>query len=425
ELGDIIRFGMKNIGTVRAVNFQPVSLVGRMPDKLRRRQRITIPGAIKRIEEQTDGQIGREHWFPVPCAKQITDFIEAVKQEPKYRLSIHFACGMATYAFKDGEKMVALPEFFDIEGFFEYLAELTKEINNSKMRKVRVPWTLAKLAWNIRKYVDNDKKPKELKFVRMLTGAVQGGNYHGLADLHKNSLFIGMMHFQDPHNWDIDRIHKCDIHYASPDGRVLPFCTFNVIPALYRDKIQRKFSIPSEEWEKKTGKKIAGFKYHRKLTPEQMKEIKTVYDTCRKHMTKITPEADWGDEDAETIASQGAARTNEPVIAGAAKFGAAKYIDNSQDAPKVNLMGGCGSCSTTPMTENGIISYGPSESDSHEHGNGEGCCSSPAPNENAHKNGNGKKINIIQDDDHSEEGHGGCGSGGCGCGRSESGGGCC
>src|SRR3989344_7793540 len=278
ELGDIIRFGMKNIGTVRAVNFQPVSLVGRMPDRLRKKQRITIPGAIKRIEEQTDGQIGKEHWFPVPCAKQITDFIEAIKEEPKYRLSIHFACGMATYAFKSGNRIVTLPEFFDVEGFFEYLAELTKEINNSKMKSIRKPWTLAKLAYNIRKYVDNEKKPKELKFVKMLTGAMRGGNYHGLADLHHNSLFIGMMHFQDPHNWDIDRIHKCDIHYASPDGRVLPFCTFNVIPALYRDKIQRKFSIPASEWEKKTGKKLMDDKHHRKFTPEQMKEIKTVYD---------------------------------------------------------------------------------------------------------------------------------------------------
>ncbi len=301
ELGDIIRFGFGNIDTIRSVNFQPVSLVGRMPNKLRRKQRITIPSAIKKIEEQTDGQIGREHWFPVPCAKQVTDFVEAIKEEPKYRLSVHFACGMATYVFKDGDRMVALPEFFDIEGFFEYLGELTRELNSSSHKSFKKPIVLMKLMKNIGKYVNGEKKPKELKFVRMLGSAVSGTNYHGLADFHKNSLFVGMMHFQDPYNWDIDRVHKCDIHYATPDGRVLPFCTFNVIPALYRDKVQRKFSIPPEEWERKTGKKLADDKYHRKLTKEQMLQIKQNYDQYRKYKEKREMWTDWGEEEPMVI----------------------------------------------------------------------------------------------------------------------------
>ncbi len=335
ELGDIIRFGMGNLDVVRSVNFQPVSLVGRMPDSLRRKQRITIPGAIKRIEEQTDGQIGREHWFPVPCAKQVTDFVEALKQEPKYRLSIHFACGMATYAFKDGDRMVALPAFFDIEGFFDYLSELTREINASRHKTLRKPYVIGKLLLNMRKYIDNSKKPKDLKFMRMLAGAMTGTNYHGLADFHHNSLFVGMMHFQDPNNWDIDRIHKCDIHYATPDGRILPFCTFNVIPELYRDRIQRKFSIPAAEWEKKTGKKLTDDKHHRRLTPEEMRKIVDNYNRYRKYTSKPQLEPDWGQEAAEEEQKELAARHSEALIpvenvistlTGAAKFGAAKSV---------------------------------------------------------------------------------------------------
>ncbi len=325
ELGDIIRFGAGNIDTIRSVNFQPVSLVGRMPDQLRKRQRITIPGAIKRIEEQTDGQIGREDFFPVPCAKQVTDFVEALKDEPKYRLSIHFACGMATYVFKEGSgpdmKLIPITRFFDVDGFFDYLGDLTKEINSAKYKKMRKSWVIAKLMWNIRKFVDEEHKPKNLKFVRMLTGAMQGGNYHGLADFHKNSLFIGMMHFQDPFNWDIDRIHKCDIHYATPDGRVIPFCTFNVIPELYRDRIQRKFSIPFSEWEKKTGKKVENDKFHRNLTKEQMLAIKSNYDKYRKFKTRQYFEADWGDEQVANEEPQ----LVMPFVAGAGKSGVSQH----------------------------------------------------------------------------------------------------
>lgn len=286
ELGDIIRFAVGHIDTVRSVNFQPVSLVGRMPDKLRQKQRITIPDAIKKIEEQTDGQIGREHWFPVPCAKKVTDFIEALRSRPQYRLSTHFACGMATYVFKDGERIVSLPDFFNVNGFFEYLTDLTGELN-SGFKQIRRPVVLAKLAMNINRYIDDEKKPKDMKFREALINAIQGKNYRGLIDFHKNALFLGMMHFQDPYNWDIDRIHKCDIHYAVPDGRVLPFCTFNVIPGLYRDLVQRKYSIPAEEWEKKTGKRLVDDRHTRALTKEQTDAITKNYNQFRSNLVQI------------------------------------------------------------------------------------------------------------------------------------------
>ena len=133
-----------------------------MPDKLRMEQRITIPGVIKRIEEQTNGEVGKEYWFPIPCAKQVTDFVEAIKQKPKYRLSVHFSCGMATYVFKDGEKMVPLPKFFDVEGFFNYLGELTKEVTNARHKKIKTAYIMTKLLKNISKYVDDAQKPQDL-----------------------------------------------------------------------------------------------------------------------------------------------------------------------------------------------------------------------------------------------------------------------
>ncbi len=47
ELGAMMNFALNNLDIVRAVNFQPVSLVGRMPTGQREKQRITIPGRDK------------------------------------------------------------------------------------------------------------------------------------------------------------------------------------------------------------------------------------------------------------------------------------------------------------------------------------------------------------------------------------------
>jgi uncharacterized radical SAM superfamily Fe-S cluster-containing enzyme len=52
------------------------------------------------------------------------------------------------------------------------------------------------------------------------------------------------MHFMDPFNFDQDRVRRCVIHYAVPDGRVIPFCSMN---AIYREDIEKKFSKPLTE----------------------------------------------------------------------------------------------------------------------------------------------------------------------------------
>ena len=55
---------------------------------------------------------------------------------------------------------------------------------------------------------------------------------------------------------DEERLQRYDIHYLTPDLRIIPFCSFNVIPEWYRDKIQQKYGLPIEAWEAKNGKKL-------------------------------------------------------------------------------------------------------------------------------------------------------------------------
>jgi len=50
-----------------------------MPTEERQRYRITIPDSIKRIEEQTNGEVSRWDWYPVPCTVIFSRFIEALK----------------------------------------------------------------------------------------------------------------------------------------------------------------------------------------------------------------------------------------------------------------------------------------------------------------------------------------------------------
>ncbi len=270
ELGKMLNFGLNHNDIIRGVNFQPVSLVGRMPDKLREKQRITIPGVIKRIEEQTHGIIKKEDFFSIPSAGPVTELVEAFTGKPQYRLSMHFACGMASYLVKgDDDRVVPLPEFVDVDGLFEYLDEKAKELREGKNRV----WVGIKILSKLGSFIEKRKQPKGFNLKKLLITALVKHNYHALGELHHRTLFIGMMHFQDPYNYDVERVERCGIHYALPDGRIVPFCTFNVLPEIYRDKVQAQFSIPQKEWEKKTGQKLMDSKYVRDAKKLESGEI--------------------------------------------------------------------------------------------------------------------------------------------------------
>jgi uncharacterized radical SAM superfamily Fe-S cluster-containing enzyme len=277
QLGDILRFGFRNNDVVRSVNFQPVSLVGKMPQEDREKHRITIPDAIKGIEEQTNGEVTEDDFYPVPTLANFTRFVEGLTGKAEYDLSTHFACGMATYIFNDDGKMIPLPKFFDVDGFLEYVGEKADELEAGKSRHL----VGAKMLVKFRTFMDKKKAPKGFNLAKILYNALMKHDYGALGEFHHKSLFVGMMHFQDLYNYDIERVKRCCIHYAMTDGRIIPFCAFNVIPEWYRDADQKNQGISIEEWEKSTGLKLRDDLYMRDAKKLEASELyKKTYGTA-------------------------------------------------------------------------------------------------------------------------------------------------
>jgi len=268
EIGDILKFGFRNMDVVRGVNYQPVSLVGRMPRKEREKFRITIPDTIEKIEEQTNGEISKDDFYPVPSVRAITDFVESIVKKPQYSLSTHFACGMATYVFQKDGKMIPITRFVDVEGLFEYLGEKAKELREGKSRYV----VGAKMLYKLNSFIDKRRSPEGFSLAKIIYNALMKHDYRALGVFHHKSLFIGMMHFQDLYNYDINRVRRCSIHYLTPEA-VIPFCAFNVIPEWYRDRVQNKYGISFKKWESMTGKRLKEEAYKRNVEKLRSSEI--------------------------------------------------------------------------------------------------------------------------------------------------------
>jgi uncharacterized radical SAM superfamily Fe-S cluster-containing enzyme len=123
----------------------------------------------------------------------------------------------------------------------------------------------AQTLWKLKSFINTAKQPKNLDLAKILFDVLVNKNYKALSVFHHTTLFLGMMHFMDLYNYDIDRVEKCCIHYVTPDNKVIPFCAFNVLPELYRDKIQKKYGEHILEWERRTGKRLKDDLYKRQL----------------------------------------------------------------------------------------------------------------------------------------------------------------
>ncbi len=278
ELGDIIRFAALNMDIVRAVNFQPVSLTGMIKRAEREKLRITIYDTVKIIEEQTNGQITVNDWYPVPTSVPVSVFAEALAGRFKFEMANHPECGVGTYVYvrrRDGDlEFIPIPRMIDVEGFMEYLREKAEELKSGK-HKLLVG---TKILLNILKdFIKWGEVPSELKrsLPKLLLEIFTKQSYEALGKWHYKFLFLGMMHFMDLYNYDVERVMRCNIHYLMPDGRVVPFCTFNVLSDVYRDYVQKKYMFTLEEWRRMKGEHTLGEAIKYRRSKELIKRMMT------------------------------------------------------------------------------------------------------------------------------------------------------
>jgi uncharacterized radical SAM superfamily Fe-S cluster-containing enzyme len=104
----------------------------------------------------------------------------------------------------------------------------------------------------LRKHFSAKKAPEGLTFMKFIRTLYEltGNKYErDESKIGKNTyrtIMIGGMHFMDAYNYDVQRVQRCVVHYAAPNGRIYPFCSYNSGP-VYREQIEREFSVPYDK----------------------------------------------------------------------------------------------------------------------------------------------------------------------------------
>jgi uncharacterized radical SAM superfamily Fe-S cluster-containing enzyme len=244
ELGEIIRFAADNISVIRGVNFQPVAFTGAASDDDIKKSRITIPDVLEKIEVQMGGILKKEDFYPVPCVLPFSDLVEAYTGKPQVRFTAHQHCGAATYVFVQDEGIVPVNRMVNVENFFESIEKMAETLK--KGGTINKYKALLEGVRSMHDSVRQGEQGNTTEFWKIIGKTLIGQNFEALREFHWNALFIGTMHFMDRYNYDLDRVNRCCIHYATPDGKLIPFCTYNSGP-VYREQVWKKHAKKLEE----------------------------------------------------------------------------------------------------------------------------------------------------------------------------------
>ncbi len=240
EIGDIIRFAVKNISVIRGINFQPIAFTGAANDDDVKKSRITIPEVLDCVEEQMQGILKKNDFYPVPCVLPFSDLVEAYTGRSQVRFTAHQHCGAATYVFVQNDgSVVPVNRMVDVDKFFETISQMAEKLK--KGGTINKYSALLEGVKNMHESVRKGEQGNTAEFWKIIGKTLIGQNFEALRDFHWNALFIGTMHFMDRYNYDLDRVSRCCIHYATPDGKLIPFCTYNSGP-VYREQVWKKYA---------------------------------------------------------------------------------------------------------------------------------------------------------------------------------------
>jgi uncharacterized radical SAM superfamily Fe-S cluster-containing enzyme len=194
-----------------SLNFQPVAYTGHGGGTFDHdpMDRLTIPGIVRRVEQQTAGRLSYTDFFPLPCSHP-----QCVSLT--YLLTLEDGTSVPFARFTDFEKYgtllrssATLPALPEVE---EALGDLIHDVFARQDEIEHGPAILKAL-----------RRSLDEMFPRKPLTAKQSFQ---VSERQSKSIFLH--HYMDRHDFDLERLRKCCHHYPQIDGRIMPACGFNM-----------------------------------------------------------------------------------------------------------------------------------------------------------------------------------------------------
>jgi 7,8-dihydro-6-hydroxymethylpterin dimethyltransferase len=195
---------------ILSLNFQPAAFTGYGGGKFAHdpMNRLTIPGVIRCVAEQTD-VLRYEDFFPLPCS--------------------HPQCVSLTYLLKlDDGTAVPFARFVDFTKYGTLLRS-----SATLPASTEVEDALHDVIHDV--FARQDEIPRGKDILRALRRTLDEmfpsrpltPREQTLAS-ERQSKSIFLHHYMDRHDFDLERLRKCCHHYPQENGKIMPACGFNM-----------------------------------------------------------------------------------------------------------------------------------------------------------------------------------------------------
>jgi len=192
QLWKIIKYAINE--KALGVNFQSFAALGRFPSEFWNSiDRITTPDVAWNIELQSGGKLKTRDFIPLPC--------------PDTRCAT-----LAYLVIKDG-KITPINRLVDVEGLMGYYAKLASfdEMLEAVEKMLYDMWSCSAVPGRRRdKDLISCFSPPDSKL------------------LEGRCFSIGIHSLQDVWNIDLNRVKRCCIHELTTQGKLVPFCLYNI-----------------------------------------------------------------------------------------------------------------------------------------------------------------------------------------------------
>jgi len=201
EIGEIIEYALK-WRCIRGITLQPVQQAGRQEGYDPGEHRLTLTGVRNRILEQST-RFSADDILPVPCHPD--------------------ALAMA-YGLKLNGK------FFPLTGLMDPDVLLNGPDNTIVLEKI--PEVREEIVRLFSTGIGPELQAKELNELLCCLPQIEAT---GLS--YENVFRLLIVRFADASDFDLRSVKRCCIHFAQPDGTIIPFDTYNLF---YRDGRREK-----------------------------------------------------------------------------------------------------------------------------------------------------------------------------------------
>jgi uncharacterized radical SAM superfamily Fe-S cluster-containing enzyme len=196
---------------ILSLNFQPAAYTGFGGGAFAHdpMDRLTIPGVIRRVAEQTGGKLRTTDFAPLPCSHpQCVSLTYLLRLNDGSHIPLARFVDFSKHGtlLRSSATLGASPE---IE---QALTDVLYDVFARQDEIERGPEILAALRRTLDvMFPDTPRTPGE---------ALRAGEHQA------KSIFLH--HYMDRHDFDLERLRKCCHHYPQVDGRVMPACGFNM-----------------------------------------------------------------------------------------------------------------------------------------------------------------------------------------------------